>query len=152
VLLKAQSLRSHSLYLFVKCVHLLFKPRVFRSRRIVVAQLFEDFLNGEFGRFRHGNPILPEGAASALGEAVLSSANNEIKNLRGALLYEGEPVGQRRCLFHDFGWHKTANSVTSATCDSGSAAFKHRGIQSENGRQLELAQPPPAPAVAQYGY
>jgi hypothetical protein len=54
--LEAQSLRSHALHLFIKCVNFLIEPRVLRFRRIAAAQLFERFLNGEFGGFGHGNP------------------------------------------------------------------------------------------------
>jgi hypothetical protein len=54
-LIEAQSLRSHTLYLLIKGVNFLIKPRVLRSRRIAAAQLFERFLNGEFGCFSHGN-------------------------------------------------------------------------------------------------
>jgi len=54
-LIEAQSLRSHALYLLVKCVNFLFKPRVLRSRLIAAPQLFERFLNGEFGCSSHGN-------------------------------------------------------------------------------------------------
>jgi hypothetical protein len=55
-LLEAQSLRSHALHLFIKCVNFLIEPRVLRFRRIAAAQLFERLLNGEFGGFGHGNP------------------------------------------------------------------------------------------------
>src|SRR5260370_1096643 len=54
-LIEAQSLRSHTLYLLIKRVNFLIKPRVLRSRRIAAAQPFERFLNGEFGGFSHGN-------------------------------------------------------------------------------------------------
>jgi hypothetical protein len=54
--LEAQSLRSHALHLFIKCVNFLIEPRVLRFRRLAAAQLFERFLNGEFGGFGHGNP------------------------------------------------------------------------------------------------
>src|SRR5712672_4838427 len=57
-LIEAQSLRSHTLYLLIKCANFLIKPRVLRFRRIAAAQLFERFLNGEFGGFSHGNPNL----------------------------------------------------------------------------------------------
>jgi hypothetical protein len=56
VLLEAQPLRFHALYLFIKCVNFLIDPRVFRFWRIAAAKLFERFLNGEFADFGHGNP------------------------------------------------------------------------------------------------
>jgi len=67
-LVEAQSLRSHTLYLLIKCVNFLIKPRVLRSRRIAAAQLFERFLNGEFGCFSHGNYPKTWRATSSLGE------------------------------------------------------------------------------------
>lgn len=53
VLLKALSLCSHALYIFVECVHFLIQPRVLRFRRVAAAQLFERLLNGEFSSFSH---------------------------------------------------------------------------------------------------
>jgi hypothetical protein len=47
VLLETPSLRSHALYLFIKCVHFFLVPGVFRFWRVAAAQLFERFLNGE---------------------------------------------------------------------------------------------------------
>jgi hypothetical protein len=63
-LIEAQSLRSHTLYLLIKCINFLIKPRVLRSRRIAAAQLFERFLNGEFGCFSHGNNPTTQRATS----------------------------------------------------------------------------------------
>jgi hypothetical protein len=54
-LIEAQSLRSHALYLLIKCINFVIEPFVLRFRRIAAAQLFERFLNGEFGGFSHGN-------------------------------------------------------------------------------------------------
>ena len=67
-LIEAQSLRSHTLYLLIKCVNFVIKPRVLRFRRIAAAQLFERFLNGEFGCFSHGNYPKTWRATSRLGE------------------------------------------------------------------------------------
>jgi hypothetical protein len=55
VLLKAQSLRSHALHLFIDFVNFLIEPRIPRFRRIAAAQLFKRFLDGEFGGFSHGD-------------------------------------------------------------------------------------------------
>jgi hypothetical protein len=56
-LIEAQSLRSHALYLLIKCVSFLIEPFVLRFRRLAAAQLFECFLNGEFGGFGHGRQV-----------------------------------------------------------------------------------------------
>jgi hypothetical protein len=50
---EAQSLRSHALCLFIKCVHFLVKPSVLRLRSIAAAQFFERLLNGELVDFSH---------------------------------------------------------------------------------------------------
>jgi hypothetical protein len=72
-LIEAQSLRSHTLYLLIKCVNFLIKPRVLRSRRIAAAQLFERFLNGQFGCFSHGNNPTTQRATSNLGKNLQPS-------------------------------------------------------------------------------
>jgi hypothetical protein len=50
---ETQSLRSHSLYLFIKRVNLLFVPRGFGFPRISLAHFIERFLNGELCGFGH---------------------------------------------------------------------------------------------------
>jgi hypothetical protein len=50
---KAQSLRSHALYLLIECVSFVLELIVFRFWIIATAQLFERFLNGESGDFGH---------------------------------------------------------------------------------------------------
>jgi hypothetical protein len=67
-LIEAQSLRSHALYLLIKCTNFLIEPRVLRFWRIAAAQRFERFLNGEFGGFSHGNYPKTWRATSRLGE------------------------------------------------------------------------------------
>jgi hypothetical protein len=56
--IEAQPLRFHALDLLVEGVHFLIAPRILRLRRVASAQLFERFLDGEFGGFSHGNPHL----------------------------------------------------------------------------------------------
>jgi hypothetical protein len=54
VALKPQSLRSHSLCLFIKSGNLLVELLVFRFRWIAATQLSERFFNREFRCFSHG--------------------------------------------------------------------------------------------------
>jgi hypothetical protein len=56
--IEAQSLRSHSLYFFIKCIHFLVVPLVLRFRRLFAAQFFERFFNGQLGNFGHIKPSL----------------------------------------------------------------------------------------------
>jgi len=50
---KAQSLRSHALYLLIERVGFVLELIVFRFRSIAPAQLLERFLNGESVDFGH---------------------------------------------------------------------------------------------------
>src|SRR5207302_8055520 len=54
--LQAQSLRSQALCLFLKRINFLIRSGALSFRRICAAQLFQRFLNGEFGCFSHGMP------------------------------------------------------------------------------------------------
>jgi hypothetical protein len=56
--IEAQSLRSHSLYFFVKLCTFLIASRVFGFQRIAAPQLFKRFLDREFVDFSH--PVLDQ--------------------------------------------------------------------------------------------
>lgn len=58
--LKAQSLRSHALYLRVKCLHFLVVLFVLGFRRIG-AKLFQRFFDREFCDIGHSDALVSEG-------------------------------------------------------------------------------------------
>lgn len=65
--LQAESLRSHAIYLVSKRVNFLSALRFFGFPRIGAAQLFQRFLDGEFGCFSHGETSYPGGKRSDNG-------------------------------------------------------------------------------------
>jgi hypothetical protein len=60
-------LRSQALYLVTKRFNFLSESRFLGFPRIVAAQFFQRFLNGEFGCFSHGRPSYPSGKRSDNG-------------------------------------------------------------------------------------